>query len=469
MGKRIQALEGTGSQDHRAKSGDHPAACRRPAGRKPGPAPQYEAFGGLLPALVDHCFPELNDWFDELPDPRRQDMCVYLSRHIWWQMVLTFLLRQGSRNGFDGDRNTGQFPKNVVELCRHVWDEGRLGSRRTVTCSENAKHHASRVTVSAVAEIPIKMTRRLMRMRLLDAGRLFDHWWLIAIDGTLRDRGHDTKEGEARHRYVLTAALVGPFGLSLPLASEFMDMHDPVRDKEDCELNAFHRLAKRLRMDFPQTPICLLMDGLYPVQSVFDTCAEYGWKFIATLREGRQPVAYDDAVQTMRMSTSHVFHGQRTGEEGLVDQTLRWTNDVPFGKHTFNVLFNGEISPTAATLWVWVTNLSLVPERVSAIANHGGRARNSIENIFNVEKNGGFGLEHTFCANTQASQNFHLMMQVAFILWQLLANGVLRRLTRACRKVTDLKLVQLLRMSLLAVPISREIPTFGQLRFGSSA
>jgi hypothetical protein len=411
----------------------------------------------------------LNGWFDGLPDPRRQDMSVYLSRHIWWQIVLTFLLRHGSRNGFDGDRNTGHLPENVVQLCRHLWDEERLGTRRTVTCSENAKHHASRVAVSAVAGIPVKMARRLMQMRLLDAGRLFDRWWMIAVDGTLQDRGHDTEDGEARHRYVLAASLVGPFGLSFPLMSEFMDMRDPVRDKEDCELKAFQRLAKRLCTEFPHRLICLLLDGLYPVQSVFDTCDEYGWKFIATLREGRQPTAYDEAVQTMLMSPSLVFRGQRNAEDGPVDQTLRWTNDVPFGEHAFNVLFSGEISPTRAILWAWVTNLDLTHERVYAIANHGGRARNSIENVFNVEKNGGFGLEHTFCANTQASQNYHLMMQVAFILWQLLAKGVLRRLSQACRKVTDLKLVELLRTSLLTVLITPNAATFGQLRFCSSA
>jgi hypothetical protein len=257
--------------------------------------------------------------------------------------------------------------------------------------------------------------------------------------------------------------------MTFPLMSEFMDMRDPVRDKEDCELNAFSRLATRLRAAFPRRPLCLLLDGLYPVRPVFDTCRAYGWKFIATLREGRQPLAYDEAVQTMMMSPSNLLLGERQGEDGLVNQTLRWTYDVPFGAHVFNVLFSGEISPSSATLWVWVTNLRLSHERVSAVANHGGRARNSIENVFNVEKNGGFGLEHTFCANAQASQNYHLMMQVAFILWQLLAKGVLRRLTQACRKLTDVKLVALLRTSLLAVPVTSDAPSFGQLRFRSSA
>jgi hypothetical protein len=383
-------------------------------------------------------------------------------------MLLTFLLRGGSRNAFDGDRNTGQMPANVAQLCGRVWDEARLGARRTVTCSGNAVYHASRVAVYAVAEIPLLMTHRLMQMRLLDGGRLFGRWWLIAVDGTLRDRGIDTEAGEARHRYILAASLVGPFGLSFPLMSEFMDMRDPVREKEDCELNAFRRLAERLRAAFPRLPICLLVDGLYPVRPIFDTCAAYGWKFIATLREGRQPLAYGEAVQTMMMSPSNCSRGQREGEDGPVDQTLRWTEDIPFGAHALNVLFSGEISPKAATLWVWVTNLRLSHGRVYAIANNGGRARNSVENVFNVEKNGGFGLEHTFCANEQASQNYHLMMQVAFILWQLLAKGVLHRLTQACRKVTDVKLVELLRTSLLCVPVSDDAPSFGQLRFSSA-
>jgi hypothetical protein len=411
----------------------------------------------------------MNRWFDALTDPRRQELCVYLGRHIWWQIMLTFILRGGSRNAFDGDRNTGELPENMLRLCAQVWDEERLGPRRTVTCSENAKHHAARVPVEEVAQILLKMVRRLMTMRLLDKSRLFDRWWLIAVDGTLQDRGHDTSASEARYRYVVEAKLVGPEGTMFPLMTEFEDMRDPVRDKEDCELNAFRRLAIRLHTEFPRLSICLLMDGLYPVQSVFDLCNLYEWKFIATLREGRQPTAWDEAVQTMIMSPANVSQSQRQGENGLVNQTLRWTDNVPFGTYEFSVLFSGEISPADATLWCWVTNLCLSREKVYAIANQGGHARNGIENVFNVEKNGGFGLEHAFCANTAASQNYHIIMQAAYILWQLLANGLLRRLMRTCRKVTVRKMVELLRASLLSVRIDPHAFSFGQLRFRSSA
>ena len=74
----------------------------------------------------------MNHWLDTLPDPRRQELCVYLGRHLYWQAILTFLLRSGSRNAFDGDRNAGQIPENVLELCAQKWDAERLGERRTV-------------------------------------------------------------------------------------------------------------------------------------------------------------------------------------------------------------------------------------------------------------------------------------------------------------------------------------------------
>ena len=54
---------------------------------------------------------------------------------------------------------------------------------------------------------------------------------------------------------------------------------------------------------------------------------------------------------------------------------------------------------------------------------------------------------------------------MAHILEQLLINGLFRRLTQACRKLTDRKLTELLRTSLLTIPIDDTRPVFGQIRF----
>jgi hypothetical protein len=353
----------------------------------------------------------------------------------------------------------------MTQLTDVPWDTQRLGKRQTVTCSGNVTRHLSRTTVAAVGRLLVLMVRRLLDMRLLESARLFDHWWMIVVDGTLQDRGRKTQRGQPRYRYVVEAKLVGPEGTMFAVMTEFENVRDPIRDKEDCELNAFLRLAARLHAEFPRLPICLLLDGLYPVEAVFDLIASYGWKFIATHREGRQPTAWDEAVQTMMMSPELMVRSERKAEEGRVEQTMRWTRRIPFGKHTFDVLFCGEIGPKTATLWAWATNFDLDHGIVEAIANRGGRSRAAIESVFNVEKNGGFGLEHAFCANDTAAQNYHLCMQVAHILEQLLVNGLFRRLTRACRKVTDAKIIRLLRTSLFTTAIDPSLQPFGQLRF----
>jgi len=462
MDAGVQAAQATDPQGNETVPGDHPRIHRKPAGRKPRAVEDIAPILDMLMGVTRHCWPELNRWLNNLPDPRLAAMCRYTGAHMWWEIIMTFLTRGGSRNAFDVHRNAGHCPENIQRICDQDWDEDRLGEKRTVTCSENAVHHADRVETSEVEQIPLKMVRRLMDMRMLDAGRLFDSWWCIAIDGTLQQR--EGKKGKKHHRMVLEARLIGPCGVELPLMVEFLDVHDPVRDKRDCELKGFDRLSRRLRAEFPRLSICLLLDGLYAVEAVFDRCKEYGWKFIITMKEGRQPTAFDEAIQTMLMSPSHIWKGKRMGEDGMVEQTARWSEQVPVSGHPLNVIFLGEIAPHAATLWVWVTNFMLNIKRVGCVIA-GGQDRFRQEENFNVLKNNGYGLEHAFCTPSTASKNYHIMLLVADTIWQILADGVLVRLKHLARKLTDIGLVRLMFAALLYAPISPNPPRIGQIRF----
>src|SRR4030067_920713 len=62
---------------------------------------------------------------------------------------------------------------------------------------------------------------------------------------------------------VLEAKLVTANGFVFSLMTEFIENADLQGGKQDCELKAFYRLAKRLKVRFPRLPICLLLDGLY--------------------------------------------------------------------------------------------------------------------------------------------------------------------------------------------------------------
>ena len=480
MGRRAPTVEETRTPGHQAVVGHHSGAHRKPAGRRPRPPVDVPDIVGPLAGVVRHCFPDLNAWFNAPRDPRWQPMCRYAQAHLFWQGVLTMLTRGGSRNGFDNVRNTGAVPHNVEVLCGQHWDETRLGPERTVTCGDNTARHFRRLDPAAVAVVPQAMTRALLEGRKLETARLFDNWYLVVFDGTVRehcregiDDGSLRQTGAdgqtVRYRYVVEARVLGPEGTTFPLATAFVDMHDPVRDKQDCELVAFQRLAEELHAAFPRLAICLLADGLYAATPVFDICDRYHWKFIVTFREGRQPNAWEEAMDLLALAPSHVWHATRKGDDGPVEQTARWVDDLSVGAHRLQAIFLGEIAPHAASLQVWLTNLRLDRERVPTIINEGGRKRHTIEDWINVLKNNGYGLEHVFCGHATASKNYYYVLLIADVLWQLLADGVLRRLLRhLIRKLTDLALVAYLRASLLYVRLPLDPPPIGQIRFSTA-
>ncbi len=83
-----------------------------------------------------------------------------------------------------------------------------------------------------------------------------------------------------------------------------------------------------------------------------------------------------------------------------------------------------------------------------------GRRRWNVENGFKVEKHGGFGLEHTFCNDDTVGRNYHVLMQIAYVLWQVFDTGVLSRLSEGCRKPTQEMWAKLLFLTLIVIGLA---------------
>lgn len=427
-----------------------------------------------LVRVVRGVFPDLNHWLDALPEPRRLAMCVFSGAHLWWHIIATFLCRQGSRNSFDQQRLSGEAPWNFGALCDQAPEDPRFQGAPRITCSDNAARHAKRVDPVPVTQIPVCMVRALQQRRLLERARLFENWYVLVLDGTVKEKcrrgftqdGKSTS-GTARYRYVLQASVLGPEANLIPLMHEEMDLHDPVAQKEDCELASFQRLSQRLKAQFPRLAFCLVADALYCCQSVVAICQQYGWKYLLTLKAGRQPTTWQETIKLLplhRQNRVRVRLGQ-DGAEGLQD--FRWVEDVMLGEHTTNVILQGEITPQAATLYAFITNFAnLTARRVTTLVNHAGRERHRIEDTFNTQKNNGIGLEHVFCANANASKNYYTMMQVAQILWTLACKGYLQRLYDWARRATEMGLARAVWEGMRAVRLPLHLPPLGQIRFG---
>jgi hypothetical protein len=67
------------------------------------------------------------------------------------------------------------------------------------------------------------------------------------------------KDGEKKqyYVYVLEADLAFHNGMTIPFMSEILDygQGDTDKKKQDCETKAFHRLADRLKKEFPRLKI----------------------------------------------------------------------------------------------------------------------------------------------------------------------------------------------------------------------
>lgn len=427
--------------------------------------------------MVRASFPRLNAWLDGLPEPRRQQMCLYTAAHIWWQIIATFLSRKGSRNGYDQQRQSGEAAWNMGQLCGQAADDPRFEGQPTVTCSDNAAHHAGRVDPKEVARIPVLMFRDLLERRTFDDSRLFDRWYIMVVDGSVKEKcregfaqGGKSSSGGARFRYVLQLSVVGPAGTLFPLMHEEMDVFDPQTQKEDCELKSFARLAERLKKEFPKLSICLVADALYCCQTVVGTCRLFDWKYVLTFKAGRQPTTWSETLALLprnRTNRLRQFLG-KDGKDG--QQDFRWVEHVMLGEHHTNVILLGEITrEPSATLYAYITNFeNLTPQRVTAVVMQSGRERHLIEDAFNTLKNNGIGLEHVFCANATASKNYYTMMQVAQILWILVCRGCLRRLYDWARRATELALAQAVWEGLRTRRLPPDLPALGQLRFNSA-
>ena len=129
-----------------------------------------------------------------------------------------------------------------------------------------------------------------------------------------------------------------------------------------------------------------------------------------------------------------------TGLQGKIRQEYRWINDISYTdsekkKHTVGVLECVENEPdpkqpsqTKTTRFRWITNFTLKDKQVIESANQGGRIRWKIENEgFNIQKNGGYNLEHPYSQDGTSRKVFYFLLQIALLIFQLIEKGSLFR------------------------------------------
>jgi hypothetical protein len=389
----------------------------------------------------------LNTWLDRLPDTRVPEACTYATRFLAWWGLSLYLFQLSARRQLDFELRDGGAPV-LANLNRLAQTD-----QTTLPVHDTLDHFLGHVALSGWQRLRRQLVQRLVRMKALDAARVLGQPVLL-LDATglicFRQR-HCPHCLVQRHgnvtlylHQVLEAKLLGPAGVVVSLGSEFIDNADGAASagrsaeevKQDCELKAMQRLLPRIKQEYPQLRFVLSVDSLYGCGTMFALVKQLGWSCVVTFKGGRTPALWREYEALRAQCPQQVI--QRQWDQRV--QEFRWVNglvheDSEGRSWTLDALECRETSADGTEQYfAWLTMLPVGRKTVEEIAEKGGRARWKVENEgFNRQKNSGLNLEHVYSSDPEKWKIYYVLLQIAFILVQLLERGsLLRRLAEEC-------------------------------------
>jgi hypothetical protein len=380
---------------------------------------------------IEHYFGGWNKICKKVQDGRNPELIRYSLEELLFTGMLMYICHLGSRRNINYRLRGNEAAAEKMK---------QLFGTEEIAHGDTLDYAFRKLNIEEVQHMVSWMTCRLVRKKVLSKWRLFDYYYLVAIDGTgvlsFSERHcpycltQKLNNGSTRYYHpVLEAKLITANGFAFSLMTEFIENRDPNATKQDCELKAFYRLARRMKKQFPRLPMCLLMDGLYAGGPTFKICEQNRWKYMIVLTDDDLRDLNQEYESLLQISPD--CQCQIELDDGS-SQTFRWMNSISYtdsnqDQHSVNVIECNEIthSNQKTSKNKWVTNFTLTSGNIPKLSKV-GRSRWKIENEgFNLQKNGGYRLEHPYSHHDVACKVFYLLLQIAFTIFQLMANGSL--------------------------------------------
>ncbi len=377
-----------------------------------------------MSVVIRHHFPDFYEQLYQLPDYRKRPR--YEVKELIISGLLMFLFRQKSRNQADNLAKNMDYQDNIKKL---------FGIR--VADMDTVNRYLKWLSPSRLENLKQDMFRTLIKSKVLAKYR-FQGKYLLAIDGSgLQTYDYEPypgcpyKEYQNGKRvwttYVLEAKIVTTNGFSLSLATEWIE--NPTGEtfiKQDSEQKAFIRLIKRIKKEYPRLPLLLLLDGLYPNNTIFTIAEEFAYGFIITLKDGNLK-SVQEQIADMKLFKQYKEHDYTFADKiHLIKHQYRIYEKINYKTHQLSVL-EAFVHKTKhkdklqeEKRFVFITNIVADVKNIHQLIKI-GRLRWKIENEgFNNQKNNDYALSHKFSRTSfNATKNYYQLLQIADIISQL--------------------------------------------------
>lgn len=385
--------------------------------------------------IMKQYFPELVPRLDKLTDVRHQSYVRYSMSTIGITRLVGLLCGMKSMRETTEELNTEASIKNIGILVKKELEE--------IPHYDTINDVFKNIKIEELEKIQKYMVNKLIRSKMFEKYRYKGKYYQVVVDGTglvkyktkqdehcLR-KAHNKgtpEEYNTYHRYVLEAKLVvGEIVISI--GTEFVENEEAEVAKQDCELKAFKRLAKKLKKEYPKLPIILTGDALYACDPVIEICKENKWEYI--LRQ-------KDRIKTLSQG---IIMWEADEKEEI---EIKYCNEIRYGSYKLekstNVIkyYEKNEKTEKTTEYMWITSLKITEKNKKDIV-YFGRQRWRIENEgFNMQKNGTFDIERIYSKNYNALKVHYFFIQFAHTLRQLLEKGIryIRELKMSIKEVS---------------------------------
>ena len=407
-----------------------------------------------LVTIINQYFPKLIKQFNGLTDTRNQSYVKYQMKVIFMVRLMGLMCEIKSMQGLTRELNTKETIKNIAQICGLKLEE--------IPHCDTINDVFENIKIEELEEIRKYMINKMIRNKMLDRYKIRDKYYHIIVDGTglatsrkkynknclVKNKADKNgKEYQEYSTYVLEAKLVvGEIVFSI--GSEFVENEDEKVTKQDCEINAFKRLAKKIKEEYPRLKIIIGADALYASKPIIDICKANGWKYIIRFKEGKIPTLYNEFKTVV----------ERENESNK--DNYEYVTKLDYQEEKVNIIKYTDKKENSE--FVYMTDLPISDKNIEATIGV-GRKRWKIENEgFNIQKNRTFDIGHLYSKNQIAIKAHYLMIQIAHILRQLLERGI-KEIKELALKLKEIS--QTLKQELISTITNLEVHKKVQLRF----